>query len=135
MQGCSKSAPGRTDTWINGAIRDVFVALHRAGHAHSVEAWHNGNLVGGLYGLAIGGAFFGESMFSDKTDASKICLVHMCAHLKQQGYSIFDTQFINQHLKQFGVYELPRDEYLAKLENALKLDVNFVPDQLNVLVN
>lgn len=129
IRGCSKPAAGRMETWINAPIRETFEALHRAGFAHSVEAWDKGQLVGGMYGLAIGGAFFGESMYSDKTDASKICLVHLCAHLKKQGFTLFDTQFINQHLKQFGVYELPRDEYLGRLDQALNMqDVNFVPE-------
>lgn len=129
INGCAKAGPGRQETWINAGIREAFKALHRAGAAHSVEAWYKGKLVGGIYGLAIGGAFFGESMYSDKTDASKICLVHLCAHLKKQGFVLLDTQFINQHLKQFGVYELPRDEYLERLNKALKMDVSFISDQ------
>ena len=117
----------RQETWINRQIRDVFIALHQAGFAHSIEAWRGGECVGGLYGLALGGAFFGESMFSTATDASKICLVHLAAHLKKQGFEVFDTQFINDHIKQFGVYEIPRKEYLEKLEEVIFRLVSFVP--------
>jgi|AntRauTorcE11897_2_1112592.scaffolds.fasta_scaffold00493_11 leucyl/phenylalanyl-tRNA--protein transferase len=128
IEACAMPAASRPETWINTPIKEAFQALHRAGYAHSVEAWHKNELVGGLYGLAIGGAFFGESMFSTATDASKICLVHLTAHLAHQGFSLLDTQFINNHLKQFGVYELPRDEYLLRLTAATNQQVQFVPD-------
>lgn len=128
IEECAAPSVHRPETWINREIAEAFKALHRAGYAHSVEAWHNNQLVGGLYGLAIGGAFFGESMFSKSTDASKICLVHLAAHLRQQGFTLLDTQFINDHLKQFGVYELPRAAYLQKLSDAIGQNVQFVPE-------
>ena len=131
IRECGRAMPDRPETWINSDIRAAFEALHRAGYAHSVEAWQNGNLVGGLYGLAIGGAFFGESMFSRRTNASKICLIHLTAHLWRQGFTVFDTQFVNDHLKQFGVYELPRAEYLLRLKNAVMDNVQFVPSDLS----
>ncbi len=129
VQGCSDIYVNREETWINAPIREAFESLHWAGYAHSVEAWKDGELVGGLYGLAIGGAFFGESMFSLSDNASKIALIHLCAHLDHQGFTLLDTQFVNEHLKQFGVYEVPRDEYLLKLGKAVQQDVQFVPDE------
>ncbi|MGM0421857.1 MAG: leucyl/phenylalanyl-tRNA--protein transferase [Pseudomonadota bacterium] len=131
IEACALPAANRPETWINNPIREAFQALHRAGYAHSVEAWYKNELVGGLYGLAIGGAFFGESMFSTATDASKICLVHLTAHLARQGFVLLDTQFINEHLKQFGVYELPRDEYLVRLTTAIHQQVQFVPESVS----
>lgn len=122
MTGC---ADVRKDTWINDKIIDLYTQLHEAGFAHSVEAWHGNELVGGVYGISIGGAFFGESMFSTATDASKIALVYLVARLWQQGYKLLDTQFINEHLMQFGVQEIPRDEYHARLGAALELPVIF----------
>lgn len=127
IYACSDIYPGREETWINAQIREVFESLHWAGHAHSVEVWYKDELVGGLYGLAIGGAFFGESMFSIASNASKTALVHLVAHLHKQGFSVLDTQFVNDHLKQFGVYEIPRHEYLQKLERALQSKAQFVP--------
>jgi len=124
----NKCANVRPETWINDEIKNVFIALHHAGFAHSVEAWQEDECVGGTYGLAIGGAFFGESMFSTATDASKICLVHLAAHLKRQEFDLFDTQFINDHLKQFGVYEMPRETYLAQLTKAILKPVRFIPN-------
>jgi len=129
IDGCAAAGPGRQQTWINKPIRNLFCALHEAGHAHSVEAWQDGQLVGGLYGMAIGGAFMGESMFSRARDASKICLVHLCARLMAGGFTVLDTQFINDHLLQFGAYEIPREEYLQKLSIALPQSTNFT--QLN----
>jgi len=115
---CAETDTGRPETWINDSIRDVFIKLHRQGHAHSVEAWahdddHGDVLVGGLYGLAIGGAFFGESMFSRANDASKITLAHLVARLWKGGFTLLDTQFVNDHLKQFGVYEVSHEQYLS----------------------
>lgn len=127
IHACADIYPGREDTWINAQIREVFESLYYAGHAHSVEVWYKDDLVGGLYGLALGGAFFGESMFSLADNASKTALVHLTAHLQRQGFMLLDTQFVNDHLKQFGVYEVPRTEYLEKLHKALALDVQFVP--------
>ncbi|MBI1301291.1 MAG: leucyl/phenylalanyl-tRNA--protein transferase [Alphaproteobacteria bacterium] len=101
---CAKETFDRPDTWINTQITKAYVDLHEKGHAHSVECWQEGKLVGGLYGVEIGGAFFGESMFSRQSDASKVCLVHLAARLHHAGFLVLDTQFKNDHLKQFGVY-------------------------------
>jgi leucyl/phenylalanyl-tRNA--protein transferase len=127
---CAEAAKDRPQTWINQGIRDLFVALHHAGYAHSVEVWTKQEtpprLVGGLYGLALGKAFMGESMVSRTPDASKIALVHLCARLKAGGFTILDTQFVNEHLKQFGVYEIDRDDYLQNLAQALKEEGDFI---------
>jgi leucyl/phenylalanyl-tRNA--protein transferase len=126
MQACADTRP---DTWINDEIIDLYTALHGQGFAHSVEAWENGKLVGGLYGVSIGAAFFGESMFSIATDASKIALVYLAARLWRQGFELLDTQFTNEHLKQFGVYEIPRDEYKRRLTSAISKNVSFEKNQ------
>ncbi len=126
IDGCAASKQGREQTWINRPIRDMFIALHEAGFTHSVECWHAGQLVGGLYGLALGGAFMGESMFSTARDASKIALVHLCARLWKGGFTVLDTQFINDHLKQFGVYEISKEEYLQHLHSALHKRCDFM---------
>lgn len=131
IDACAEAAPDRPQTWINKGIRDLFIALHKAGYAHSVEAWKDGQLIGGLYGMAINGAFMGESMFSRARDASKICLVHLCARLSKGGFTVLDTQYVNPHLEQFGVYELPRDEYKKNLYNALKIEGNFLLDGIS----
>jgi len=117
-----------TNTWINGEIESVFITLHHAGHAHSIEIWDrkNGELVGGLYGLAQGGCFNGESMFSRAQNTSKIALVHLVEHLNTKGFSLLDTQFINDHLKQFGCIEISHDDYMRMLHAALKQDVIFL---------
>ena len=129
---CAENTDTRPETWINDPIRDVFIKLHKAGHAHSIEAWHDTEdgevLVGGLYGLAIGSAFFGESMFSRANDASKICLAHLVARLWKGGFTLLDTQFVNDHLKQFGVYEVPHKEYKAQLDQALAIEADFGAD-------
>jgi leucyl/phenylalanyl-tRNA--protein transferase len=122
-------ADTRAETWINDDIIAQYTALHRLGHAHSVEAWKDGQLVGGVYGLAIGGAFFGESMFSTATDASKIALVWLAARLWRQGFELFDAQFTNEHLRQFGIYEISRAEYHKRLKKALEKKVSFNKDQ------
>jgi leucyl/phenylalanyl-tRNA--protein transferase len=122
MRGCADVRP---DTWINDDIIRLYTALHTQGYAHSVEAWQNEKLVGGVYGIAIGGAFFGESMFSTATDASKISLVYLVARLWKQGFALLDTQFTNDHLKQFGVYEIPRKEYHDRLKKALVKKTSF----------
>jgi len=119
MEGCAESAEGRPDTWINDRIMQLFTALHQAHVAHSVEVWEDGRLVGGLYGLAMGSAFFGESMFSRVTDASKIALCHLVAILKNGDFTLLDTQFITDHLKRFGTIEISQQEYLAQLSAAL----------------
>lgn len=125
IEYCAQSAPDRPETWINTGIRDIFVALHKAGYAHCVEAWKDEELVGGLYGIALGGAFMGESMFSRQRDASKIALIHLCARLREGGFVLLDTQYTNPHLEQFGVYEIPREEYLQNLTNSLKENGDF----------
>ena len=119
MRGCAEGAPDRPDTWINDEIVRLFVELNRLGMAHSVETWQDGRLVGGLYGLGLGAAFFGESMFSRVTDASKVALVHLVARLKVSGYHLLDTQFVTEHLARFGAVEIPRQDYLRQLGRAL----------------
>lgn len=109
IDGC---ALVREETWINKPIRDLFVQLHKEGHAHSIECWdRDGNLAGGLYGLAIGSVFCGESMVSFQTNASKVALVHLCALLWKSGFTVLDSQFINNHMEQFGTYEIPQKDY------------------------
>ena len=115
----------RDTTWINDDIIALYTALHKQGHAHSVEAWDGRVLAGGVYGISIGGAFFGESMFSVRTDASKVALVHLVARLWRRGYELFDTQYVNEHLKQFGVQEIPRGEYRRLLRKALQKQADF----------
>jgi leucyl/phenylalanyl-tRNA---protein transferase len=126
IQGCAESTPTRPETWINAPIMKVFLELHERGLAHSVECWKARELVGGIYGLEIGGAFFGESMFTKATDASKIALVHMVARCWKAGFKLFDTQFINDHLTQFGAYELSHFKYKRELDRALKVKTNFL---------
>lgn len=125
IEACAQTTPSRPETWINEPIKKAFIDLHEQGHAHSVECWQDGQLVGGLYGLAIGGAFFGESMFSRARDASKVALVHLVARLWKGGFTLLDTQFVNDHLKQFGVYEIPFNEYKTRLNDALAVKGDF----------
>ena len=127
MEKCAETAADRDDTWINDEIIRLFVDLHRRGLAHSVESWRDGKLVGGLYGLALGGAFFGESMFSRETDASKVALVHLVAALRHGGFCLLDTQFITDHLGRFGAQEIPRAEYHRLLAAALPQPAAFPP--------
>jgi leucyl/phenylalanyl-tRNA--protein transferase len=117
--GCATPMPGRLDTWINPQIERLFRELHQTGHVHTVECRQNGILVGGLYGIALGGAFFGESMFSFVTDASKVALVHLVARLRLGGFTLLDTQFVTAHLAQFGALEIPRDDYKVLLAAAV----------------
>jgi leucyl/phenylalanyl-tRNA--protein transferase len=112
--------------WITPPIIDLYVELHKMGFAHSVEIYLEGKLVGGLYGITIGGAYFGESMFTKITDASKIALVYTVQRLNERGFKLLDTQFINQHLVQFGAIEIPKEEYMKKLEEALQVKTSFV---------
>jgi leucyl/phenylalanyl-tRNA--protein transferase len=119
IAGCAAAAPGREDTWINTEIERLFGELHRMGHAHSVETREAGVLVGGLYGVCLGGVFFGESMFSRARDASKVALVHLVARMRLGGYRLLDTQFVTTHLSQFGAVEIPRAEYKALLAEAI----------------
>ena len=124
ITACAAPSATRTDTWINADIRQLYIALHKMGFAHSVEVWHEGNLVGGLYGVRLRAAFFGESMFSRRTDASKIALVHLMARLRHGGFRLLDAQFTNEHLKQFGVIDVPRAEFQRRLADALANDAN-----------
>ena len=116
---CAASGPGRTQTWINRPIERLYLELHEMGHAHSLECWHDGELVGGLYGVSLGGVFFGESMFSRRRDASKVALVHLVGRLIAGGYQLLDTQFMTEHLAQFGAQEIARSEYHRRLSAAL----------------
>jgi leucyl/phenylalanyl-tRNA--protein transferase len=127
IRACAEPRPGHTETWINGTIIDVYCELHRRGFAHSVEAWRGDELVGGLYGVAIGAAFFGESMFSRESDASQVCLVHLVEHLRARGYMLLDVQFTNPHLEQFGVIEVRCGEYLRHLTKAAVMPVSWEP--------
>jgi leucyl/phenylalanyl-tRNA--protein transferase len=119
IKGCATPQPGRADTWINPEIERLFVRLYDMGYAHSVETWLDGELVGGLYGVSIGGAFFGESMFSFVRDASKVALAHLVARLRMGGYTLLDTQFVTEHLTQFGALEIPRELYKRNLASAI----------------
>lgn len=125
VAACADAAPGRSETWINGPIERLYGELHLRGHAHSVESWREGRLVGGLYGVALAGAFFGESMFSRETDASKVALVHLVARLAGGGYRLLDTQFLTEHLATFGAVEIPRAEYRRRLARALAAQGDF----------
>lgn len=121
-----RACADREETWIDAEIIKGFIALHRAGKAHSVEAYHAGELVGGLYGVTLGGAFMGESMFTRMPDASKVCFYHLVERLRSRGYVLLDCQIQNQHLKSLGVKEIPESEYLSRLDDALRLDRSFV---------
>ena len=125
IRRCAETAPERTETWINEEIIRLYIGLHKMGRAHSVEAWIEDELVGGLYGVALGGAFFGESMFSDVADASKVALVHLVARLKHCHFRLLDTQFVTRHLAQFGAVEIHRSGYQQLLANALNVKANF----------
>jgi len=128
IEACAAAADDRPETWINDEIMRVFQQLHGLGHAHCVEVWSDGALVGGLYGLVIGGAFFGESMFSRATDASKVALVHLIARLRIGGFALLDAQFVTEHLRQFGAVEIPGGEYLDRLSEALQVPAVFYSD-------
>ena len=125
---CAESRVGRDNTWINDEIVTLYSALYQMGHAHSVECWQNERLVGGLYGLSLGGAFFGESMFSRETNASKVALVYLVTRLRVGGYRLLDTQFVTDHLKQFGAIEISRQDYQDLLKDALLHRGNFYRD-------
>jgi leucyl/phenylalanyl-tRNA--protein transferase len=127
IDGCAAPAPGRPNTWINRHIRTLFGQLFERGHVHTVEAYQDGALVGGLYGLHLGGAFFGESMFHRATDASKVCLVHLAARMVAGGFALLDTQFITPHLASLGATEVPKDVYRARLAAAIDLEASFDP--------
>jgi leucyl/phenylalanyl-tRNA--protein transferase len=127
MRACAEPAPGRESTWISEDMIDLYTALHQMGHAHSVEAWRDGEMVGGLYGVSIGGLFAGESMFSRATDASKVALVHLVERMRAGGYTLLDTQFVTEHLERFGAMNIPRADYQQRLADALKVRANFFP--------
>ena len=122
---CAEETDLRHETWINNRIRELYCELHKMGHAHSVEARLDGTLVGGLYGVSLGGAFFGESMFSRARDASKVALVHLVERMKNRGFELLDTQFNTEHLAQFGAIEIPRSEYEELLQAAIEKHVIF----------
>jgi leucyl/phenylalanyl-tRNA--protein transferase len=125
MRGCAEASETRPSTWINDEILRLYTALFARGAAHSVECWHEGELVGGLYGVSLGAAFFGESMFSRIGDASKVALVHLVARLRQGGYRLLDTQFVTPHLAQFGAIEITRARYHRLLAEALRYRADF----------
>ncbi len=127
IEGCAAVADDRPSTWINNRIRELFGTLFARGQAHTVEAYRGGKLVGGLYGLRIGAAFFGESMFHRATDASKVCLVHLAARLVAGGFLLLDTQFITPHLARLGAVEIPRADYRARLAVATAKEARFDP--------
>jgi leucyl/phenylalanyl-tRNA--protein transferase len=125
IAACAESTAIRRKTWINKRIRTLYRDLFAAGHAHTVEAWRDGKLVGGLYGVRLGAAFFGESMFFRERDASKVALVHLVARLKRGGFTLLDTQFTTEHLRGFGAIDIPREEYQALLDAAVAKEADF----------
>jgi leucyl/phenylalanyl-tRNA---protein transferase len=131
IRGCAEATAERPKTWINDEIAGLYVALHRQGYAHSVEVRHAGALVGGLYGVTLGAAFFGESMFSRVTDASKVALAHLVARLRIGGFQLLDTQFATSHLERFGVTEISRSAYHRRLDRALAAQAYFPLEPLD----
>jgi leucyl/phenylalanyl-tRNA--protein transferase len=125
VEACAESIPGRTETWINRPIQHLYGELHDLGLAHSVECWRGETLLGGLYGVSLGGAFFGESMFSRARDASKVALAHLVARLRAGGFVLLDAQFITDHLQQFGALEISRADYRRRLDKALDVEGDF----------
>ncbi len=125
IEGCAAPRPGRLETWINGPIQSLCVELHRRGVAHSVEAWRKGRLVGGLYGVVVGGAFFGESMFTVERDAGKVTLAHLVARLIAGSFRLLDAQFLTDHLRAFGAIEIPRADYRRRLAGAIDARADF----------
>src|ERR1700694_3477481 len=126
IAGCAAPQAGRDDTWINKRIRDLYIGLHELGHSHSVEVWENDDLVGGLYGVSLGRAFFGESMFHRARDASKVALVHLVARLIAGGFELLDTQYVTEHLRSFGAVEISRRRYTALFDKGIKGGAGFV---------
>lgn len=134
IRACAEQTATRPNTWINEGIERLYRGLHDMGHAHSVECRRDGRLVGGLYGVALGTAFFGESMFSREAEASKVALVHLVARLRHNGFTLLDTQFVTEHLRQFGAVEIPRRRYRARLAEALTRRADFLGgDEATVL--
>ncbi len=126
-----RACADRVETWISDEVIEVYTALHRRGDAHSVEAWRGPDLAGGLYGVAIGGAFFGESMFSRQSNASKVALVALVRHLRNRGFRLLDSQFMNEHMRQFGTVEIPRGRYSMLVAEATAARASFTPDALD----
>ncbi|WP_170414411.1 leucyl/phenylalanyl-tRNA--protein transferase [Ruegeria arenilitoris] len=121
VDGCAD----RADTWINAELRELYIQVHQSGYAHSLEIWEKDQLVGGVYGVTLGAAFFGESMFSRRTDASKIALAYLVDRLRQTGFRLFDTQFLTTHLASLGAIEIPRSQYRQDLDEALNANADF----------
>jgi len=129
MEGCAEPTDRRPRTWINDKILTLYESLHYLGHAHSVEVWTTDELVGGLYGVSLGGVFFGESMFSRDRDASKVALVYLVSRLIAAGFSLLDSQFITSHLERFGAVEIPRADYRLLLADAVRIETDFHANQ------
>ena len=125
VEACAAATDNRRESWINQPIVELYSALAARGQAYSVETWQDGQMVGGLYGVSIGGAFFGESMFSRERDASKVALVHLVARLLRGGYNLLDCQFMTEHLRAFGAIEVPKAEYRGRLQQALRRATSF----------
>ncbi len=125
IQACAEPRPGHPETWINDQIVALYAALFERGHVHTVECWREGSLVGGLYGVSLRGAFFGESMFSRESDASKVALVHLVDHLRDRGFRLLDVQFLTPHLETLGAIEVSRADYQNLLRGALDVDARF----------
>lgn len=125
IDGCAAAAEGRDKTWINGRIRTLYGRLFDLGHVHTVETWQDGELVGGLYGVCLGAAFFGESMFHRRTDASKVALIHLAARLRAGGFRLLDTQFVTPHLESLGAIEISRETYRGLLTDAVAAKADF----------
>ena len=128
VRACAQPRPGHPESWINEPIVELYSELHRRSHAHSVETWRDGQLVGGLYGVSVGAAFFGESMFSRERDASKVALVHLVARLIKGGFRLLDCQFMTEHLRSFGALEIPRDDFRDRLADAVGREAVFQRD-------
>ena len=126
IEACAQAAPDRATTWINADIKRLYNTLHQRGHAHSVEVWRGGELAGGLYGVSLGAAFFGESMFHRVSDASKVALVHLVARLRRNGFTLLDTQFVTPHLASLGAIEIPRSAYRKMLARAIERSADFM---------
>ncbi len=125
IASCAEPSPGREDTWIEPELEEAYIRMHEAGYAHSVECWDNDVLVGGAYGVSLGGFFAGESMFSRISDGSKMALAHLIEHLRNQGFILFDTQMVTPHTQSLGAFPIPRELYLQKLEAALEKPCRF----------
>jgi leucyl/phenylalanyl-tRNA--protein transferase len=126
MEGCAEAAPGREQTWLTSEFLQAYTRLHEQGHAHSVECWQRGELVGGIYGVSIGGFFAGESMFHRVSNASKVALCHLEDHLRERGFALFDIQMVTPATRRLGAVEIPRSEYLQRLQSAVELSCAFV---------